>query len=357
MEKNNFTKKETGNYYSNLQKHELSYVLFLPFFYLILMTTSLVFNPFSTITLTEILITTIIAVIISLIYLKISTLLLKCIFKNVENKPFSNEEAIIISSKLIFFNGNLLVIWLLTALSLLFIINFHLGIILLVLMPFGFLISVVISSIKIFQYNNINPGLFKKILAIIFIALITTINPIVLMSYIPVRSTIADIRVVKNKDMKPTISPGNVVVIDKISGLFVKPDYNELVITESPVRTPGVYYPFYRLVQGLNMDNYNYIRRIIAKSGDSVSIKKENGYILNNKLVNEEYLQETKNNLICELANHCNQNKISKNSYYLLCDNRNSCQDSRIWSEVNQKYLKGKLFSVIWPKSEIRILH
>ena len=98
-----------------------------------------------------------------------------------------------------------------------------------------------------------------------------------------------------------------------------------------------------------------FIKRMIAKGGDTVEIKGGAIYINGNKLEhpsvkNIYYYNRGEYGLIDQKIT------VPKNTYYVLGDNSGSSKDSRYWGFVDDKYLIGKAFMIYWPLQRIRLI-
>jgi signal peptidase I len=164
-----------------------------------------------------------------------------------------------------------------------------------------------------------------------------------------------DIRRVNTEDMLPFLSRSNIVIIDKASGLFIKPDRKDVVLVQNPLKPKEDRNLLPALKPDFKMLDGYYILRISAKEGDTIEIDSKNNLLLNNSPLPEPYLADKGNGYICQVAKHCKRTQIKNDSYYLLGDNRNTSQDSRIWSEIHKTYLKGKIAAIIWPLKDFKV--
>jgi len=92
----------------------------------------------------------------------------------------------------------------------------------------------------------------------------------------------------------------------------------------------------------------SFVKRLIAFPGEMVEMR--NGVVLiNGKELSEPYLDPTNN------ENHENRGPItvSKHHYFVMGDNRDNSSDSRIWGQVPEKYVYGKVFFRYWMPSNI----
>lgn len=98
-----------------------------------------------------------------------------------------------------------------------------------------------------------------------------------------------------------------------------------------------------------------FIKRMIAKEGDTVEIKGGAIYINGEKFEHPSvkniyyYNRGTYGSIDQKIT-------VPENSYYVLGDNSGSSKDSRYWGFVDDKYLIGKAFLIYWPLNRIRLI-
>ncbi|HES58433.1 MAG TPA: signal peptidase I [Firmicutes bacterium] len=92
----------------------------------------------------------------------------------------------------------------------------------------------------------------------------------------------------------------------------------------------------------------DYIKRVIGVPGDTVEVK--NGVVyVNDQPLEEEYVKEPP---------HARFNKttLGPDEYFMMGDNRNHSQDSRVWGPVKRSSFEGKALFIFWPPSRIGLL-
>lgn len=282
-------------------------------------------------------------------------LALKVAYSNEKTNNITRKETTVISSLLVFMPANIIVISLFIGLFVTLTFNIYTGLLFVVFSFVCTIASFYIIKKKLASIIKKDYIKSSNLLLSLFIFFLIVLNPLIYISFIPLRLEIVDFVLVSNKDMSPTLLSRNLVVVDKISGLVKKPQKDDLLYLESPIRPGQIDLPFKTLFKDIKNNDLVYIRRLLAKNGDTIEINREKGILLNKTKIEEKYIKEPDNNIICTMARHCEEKTISRNYYYVLGDNRNACQDSRIWSEVDKKFIKGKIHSVIWPKNNFKI--
>ena len=128
---------------------------------------------------------------------------------------------------------------------------------------------------------------------------------------------------VKGDSMLPNFYDGELLLTEKVSYRFDKPERGDVVVFEAP-------FP----------KKVDFIKRTIGLPGDSVKI--EDGKIMiNSENLRENYeTQSTGGNINV---------KLGQDQYFVLGDNRNSSSDSRSFGPIGQKSIKGRAWLVYWP--------
>lgn len=151
---------------------------------------------------------------------------------------------------------------------------------------------------------------------------------------------------VSGLSMYPTFDDKDKVIVSKISKTFDRLDNGDVVVFHQ------------------NKKN-DYIKRIIGKPGDSVSYHNDTLFV-NEKKVEESYLKLNKSNKssvlltenfnVSDLKGSDNKEKIPKNKYLVLGDNRENSIDSRssIVGLVDKDQIVGKVIMRFWPFKDIR---
>jgi signal peptidase I len=93
-----------------------------------------------------------------------------------------------------------------------------------------------------------------------------------------------------------------------------------------------------------------FVKRVIGLPGESWQEK--NGYVyINGKRLAESYIKPERRDFQSYPAQ-----KIPKDSYFMMGDNRQSSCDSRRWGVVPRGNVIGKVFGIYWPPNRLRIV-
>lgn len=100
----------------------------------------------------------------------------------------------------------------------------------------------------------------------------------------------------------------------------------------------------------IDNDNDRIIKRVIGLPGDYIAYR-NNKLFINNKLVKDKYATNETSDF--DLRNLCKCDKIPKDKYLVLGDNREVSLDSRTFGLVDKKDILGKTVVRIWPINKI----
>jgi signal peptidase I len=162
--------------------------------------------------------------------------------------------------------------------------------------------------------------------------------------------------------MEPTLIPGQRVLVNRIGMSINGPHVGEIVVFHPPKEakeqrcgpthyevTPG----------GAACDqsdsepaNENFIKRVIAGPGDTLSIREGHAY-LNGKRESDSYIKA------CGGVRECNfptPIKIPPGHWFMMGDNRGESDDSRFWGPVPTGWIIGGAFVTYWPPDRIGII-
>ena len=150
-----------------------------------------------------------------------------------------------------------------------------------------------------------------------------------------IRTFIAEPRYIPSQSMSPTLETGDRLVIEKVSYYLHPPEKGDIVVFEPPMQ--------------LQMQGYEkgqaFIKRIIARGGDTVAVKDDIVYV-NNLPVEENYILESP---------HYNLKSVEVPEGYLFVmgDNRNNSNDSHLWGFLPEKNIIGHAVFRFFPWQRI----
>lgn len=136
---------------------------------------------------------------------------------------------------------------------------------------------------------------------------------------------------VENISMKPTLNPGEFVLVEKVAYKLGKPEIGDIIVFHYP-RNP----------------TEDYIKRVIGRPGDTVVV--ENGKVtVNGVPLDEPY--------IAAAPAYPGTWTVPNDSLFVLGDNRNQSSDSHSWGFVPLNYVVGKALLIYWPLQEFQVIN
>ncbi len=135
---------------------------------------------------------------------------------------------------------------------------------------------------------------------------------------------------VENISMKPTLNPGEFVLVNKIAYKVGKPQIGDIIVFHYP-RNPAE----------------DYVKRVIGLPGDVVTIGQ------GSVKVNGQTLQES---YIAAEPMYDGTWTVPADSLFVLGDNRNQSSDSHSWGFVPLNLVVGKALFIYWPLEEFQLI-
>ena len=97
----------------------------------------------------------------------------------------------------------------------------------------------------------------------------------------------------------------------------------------------------------------NFIKRIVAVGGDTLSIKGGHPVVNGVEKTDEPYIRPCGSSSVCNLPKTIT---IPKGYFFMMGDNRGASDDSRYWGPVPKAWLIGEAFATYWPPDRIGTL-
>lgn len=134
--------------------------------------------------------------------------------------------------------------------------------------------------------------------------------------------------------MEPTVSPKDIILIDRLAYIKNVPEPGDIIIFRSNLHYPGG-------------ENKKLIKRIVGTSGDTIKIQ-DNKVYRNGELVDEAY---TKDQIYGDMA----ALRVQKDHLFVLGDNRAISIDSRNAGvgQVSINEVMGKVRFRVFPFNEV----
>jgi len=125
--------------------------------------------------------------------------------------------------------------------------------------------------------------------------------------------------------MEPTLKEFDRIIVSKVNYRFQEPKRGDVVVFKYPLDPKR-----------------NFVKRLIAVGGETVAIRNSRLYI-NGQLVPEDYLPQG-----LRFADF-GPKEVPEGSYFMLGDNRNNSDDSRVWGFLPKDLIVGKAILIYWP--------
>lgn len=205
---------------------------------------------------------------------------------------------------------------------------------------------------KIFSYENIKGALKESIETIVFVVVMVII----------IRFFIGEIRWIPSSSMEPTLTVGDRLFIERVSRFYKKPTRGDIVVFYPPMtQLQNTPLKVFQRLTGFFCKDIAYIKRIVAKGGDKVEVKKvkDNKYkvVVNGKELKEDYILNDFDYIECNDEMYCGPMTVPQGHYFLLGDNRGNSQDSRFWGFLKEDRVIGRAVVIFWPLNRLRMLN
>lgn len=166
--------------------------------------------------------------------------------------------------------------------------------------------------------NNIGKEILDYILIIVAVLAIRTFL------FTPIQ--------VEQKSMIPTLNPNDIMVLNKIG-------YNIFGVNRFDIVV-------------IKVEDEYIIKRVIGLPGEKIEYK--NGKLLvNDKVLNEDFIDVKTEDFVLDSIGY---DRIPKDKYFVLGDNRGNSTDSRVLGLIDKKDILGKTNFILFPFNKFGIV-
>ncbi len=137
--------------------------------------------------------------------------------------------------------------------------------------------------------------------------------------------------------MRPTFLEGDRILVNKFIYRFKDPQIGDIVVFKYP-----------------EDKKKDFVKRLIAKGGETVEIKEGCIYIDNKLVETPPTIRQVYYYNRGDYGGLGQKINVPADSYYVLGDNSSSSRDSRYWGFVPKKNLLGKAIFIYWPLNRIK---
>lgn len=150
-----------------------------------------------------------------------------------------------------------------------------------------------------------------------------------------IRVFIAEPRYIPSESMFPTLETGDRLVVEKVAYKFHAPDRGDIVVFSPPTKLRILGYE----------KNQAFIKRAIAKGGETVAVKDGVVYV-NNRPLAEDYTAAPPEYDLLPVT-------VPEGQLFVMGDNRNNSNDSHIWGFLPTENVIGHAVFRFWPLERI----
>lgn len=146
-----------------------------------------------------------------------------------------------------------------------------------------------------------------------------------------IRGYVAESRFIPSVSMEPTLTPGDRIVVEKLSFKLRPPQSGDVVVFHTPIPLQAVGYA----------PEQAFIKRVIGVAGQTVAVKDGQVY-LDGQPLTEGYIAEP-------LQYEMDPIIVPEGKLFVMGDNRNNSNDSHIWGFLPLSNLIGRANLRFWP--------
>lgn len=136
---------------------------------------------------------------------------------------------------------------------------------------------------------------------------------------------------IPSASMEPTLLINDRLIVNMLLYRFSPPKRGDIIVFRYPVDP-----------------SRDFIKRVVALEGETVEVKQ--GYLfVNGRRLDEPYLPK-------QVMSDFGPVKVPPGDLFVMGDNRNNSDDSRVWGPLPKQNIIGKAFVIFWPPGRMRIL-
>lgn len=151
-----------------------------------------------------------------------------------------------------------------------------------------------------------------------------------------IRVFIAEPRYIPSESMFPTLETGDRLVVEKVGYKFHPPSKGDIIVFQPP--------EMLRMIGNFEKSQA-FIKRAIAKSGETVAVKNGVVYVDDQPLA-EDYIAAPPEYELIPVT-------VPEGQLFVMGDNRNNSNDSHIWGFLPAENVIGHAVFRFWPPARI----
>jgi signal peptidase I len=160
--------------------------------------------------------------------------------------------------------------------------------------------------------------------------------------------------------MEPTLDVGQRVLVNRFLYHFTDPSIGDIVVFHPPAGADSgtecgaPHSPEQPCPRPTKAESsQNFIKRIVAGPGDTVSIRDGHPVVNGVEKTDEPYINPCGGGSACNLPKPIT---VPPGDYFMMGDNRGASDDSRFWGPVPRSWIIGEAFATYWPPDRIGFL-
>lgn len=153
-----------------------------------------------------------------------------------------------------------------------------------------------------------------------------------------IRGYVAESRYIPSVSMEPTLTPGDRIVVEKLSYRFRSPVSGDIVVFHTPLPLQAVGYA----------PEQAFIKRVIGVAGQTVAVQDGLVY-LDGRPLTEQYIAESPQYELEPVT-------VPEGMLFVMGDNRNNSNDSHMWGFLPLSNLIGRANLLFWPLEHLNWL-
>ena len=162
---------------------------------------------------------------------------------------------------------------------------------------------------------------------------------------------------IPSESMEPTLDVGQRVLVNRFLYHFKDPQIGDVVVFHPPAGADSGQRCGVQPQGGeacseptSERSDQNFIKRIVAGPGDTLSIKDGHPVVNGVEQKDEPYINPCGGGGVCNMPKKIT---IPPDHYFMMGDNRGASDDSRFWGPVPRDWIIGEAFATYWPPNRI----
>lgn len=133
---------------------------------------------------------------------------------------------------------------------------------------------------------------------------------------------------IPSPSMETTLMTNDRIIVNKFIYKINEPERGDIIVFQYPLDPER-----------------DFVKRVIALEGETIEVR-DNYVYIDGKRLEEPYIHDT-------MLSNFGPVRVPEDHLFVMGDNRNNSDDSRVWGALHTKYLVGKTVFKYWPLSRI----